>query len=372
MTSFAELFEWILRRQNTQMAWGPIQAGHVVGARAEPAFVPNDDYVIVRLASMFLRDSRRLWLKLSPLAHSTVVLSGLRERQTHSAVIGPAQFDELATAAAENNVILNQRLAGPTVWRGGDLDLTAGLFAVPKDQAAVALISTLGDLSALGIPGLDQAKEIAAIVKNGVEGLIGLDGTRPVLGANVSLSDADVTPLILVGIAAPQNSIDFDTLWIKGGRLYEGRSAAALRPYETHDHVLISLERGPPRQDWRGLPDLAEAEAAFSAIFEDPDFAVSDATREKLNDAFRLFDGALRRQEGLTEPDKDRIRGEVSKDLQERMAQLDQPLFRTRETRSAARRGDGTVVDLTRFDFADVAPGGLEGAKPLKEGSLPF
>ena len=45
------------------MAWGRIPTTQVIGQRTGVAFAPNDDYVVVRLASMFLRDSRSLWLK---------------------------------------------------------------------------------------------------------------------------------------------------------------------------------------------------------------------------------------------------------------------------------------------------------------------
>lgn len=369
--SFLDLLQNVLRTKNTQMAWGAIPDGHVIGERRAENFTPNDDYLIVRLSSMFLGESRRLWLKLSPLSHSTVELNGQRERQTHSAVIGPAQFDDLATAAADRNVILGQRLCGPVVWRGGDLDIAAGLFAVPKDQAAVALLSTLGDLSALGIPGLDQAKEIATIVKKGVEGLIGLDGTKPVLAANVSLKQADAKPMVLVGIAAPQTEIDFSTLWIKGGRLCTGASAAALRPFESHDHLIIAIERGPMRQDWRGLPSLSEPEKAFHEVFADAGLEVDDA-KKKLNEAFRVFDAALQAEEGLTEPDKKRIRGEVIATLKDWIAQIDNPLGFGVQARRAAVQKDGSTVDLTDFDFLAVEPRHLEAARPAEAGTLPF
>ena len=118
-----------------------------------------------------------------------MTLNGLREWRTDTSVVGPAQFGDLATAPADRSVILNQRLAGPAVWRGGDIEVAAGLFAVPKDKAAAALRDTLGQLAGLGIPGLKEAGRIAGIVKGGVEGLIGLDGTKPVLGIKVALAD---------------------------------------------------------------------------------------------------------------------------------------------------------------------------------------
>src|SRR5260370_30117962 len=102
------------------MAWGRFPAEHVIGGRRPAPFDPNKDYVIVRLGSMFLKDSRVLWLKLSPLAHAVVTMAGRASPRAESAIIGPAQFGDLATASAYRTMILIQRLAGPTVGRGGD------------------------------------------------------------------------------------------------------------------------------------------------------------------------------------------------------------------------------------------------------------
>src|SRR5262245_33558716 len=113
MLSLTEVLEKIRRTPNRQMAWGRIEANHLVGSRAPAPFAANNDYVVVRLASMFLRNSRVLWLKLSPLAHATVKMRGRTTDHSETAVIGPAQFGDLAAAPAERSVVLNQRLAGP-------------------------------------------------------------------------------------------------------------------------------------------------------------------------------------------------------------------------------------------------------------------
>lgn len=105
---------------------------------------------------MFLKDSRVLWLKLSPLVHATVTLPGRTNPHSETAVIGPATFGDLAAAPTDRSVVLNQRLAGPVVWRGGDLNVAAGLFAVPKDEAATTLLTTVAQLAGLAMPGVAQ------------------------------------------------------------------------------------------------------------------------------------------------------------------------------------------------------------------------
>jgi len=369
------LFDWIdklFREQNRQMAWGCIPPERVIGGGPQPAFKPNDDYVTVRLGSMFLRDSRELWLKLSPLVHATVGQRGRVAPRSDSAVIGPAQFGDLATAPAERSVVLNQRLSGPAVWRGGDLDIAAGLFAVPKDQAAAALLETLGQLSALGIPGLTQGLEIARIVKSGVEGLIGLNGTRPVLGVKVSLSETgSAQPCWLAGVAASEGDVAMDQLWVRDGRLYSGPSAQQLQPLETHDHLLIAVERGLPRQDWRGLPALTPHEAKFAEVLRDT--AADDAAlRQRMNQGFLAFDADLAAEEGLSDPDKKRIRAEVAADLGRRLKERSDPLgaaapAETRSVGGVARRRP-RATEFNFLDVSDLPPGGA----PLAPGAAPF
>src|SRR5262245_47106171 len=111
MPSLLEVLDAIWRTPNRQMAWGRIPAKQVVGTKTPTPFTANDDYVVVKLASMFLKNSRVLWLKLSPLAHAAVTLAGRVAPRSETAVIGPAQFGDLAAAPADRSVILNQRLA---------------------------------------------------------------------------------------------------------------------------------------------------------------------------------------------------------------------------------------------------------------------
>src|SRR5262245_53193889 len=140
MASLVEILDRIWHTPNRPMAWDRIPANRVVGMKAPAPFVANDDYVIVRLSSMFLKNSRVLWLKLSPLAHASVTLNGRTTPRTDTSVIGPVHFGDLAAAPADRSIVLTQRVAGPAVWRGGDLSVAAGLFAVPKDQAVSALL----------------------------------------------------------------------------------------------------------------------------------------------------------------------------------------------------------------------------------------
>ena len=375
MQSLSNLLDAIRREPNRQMAWDRIASNHIIGTKTPTPFDVNNDYVVVKLASMFLKNSRVLWLKLSPLAHAAITMTGRTGPQEQTAIIGPAQFGDLAAAPADRTIVLHQRLAGPTVWRGGDLQVSAGLFAVPKDEAAGALLDTLGQLSGLAIPGLEEGVKIARVVKSGIEGIIGLKGTQPVLGVKVGLGDPTVTavgseaaPCILAAIAAPATDVKFESLWVRDGRLMEGPSPDALSVYERNDFLLVAIEKGPPRQDYRGLRSLAPHEGAFNTILRKPDILRPDAEAE-LNAAFHNFDQDLSTESELTEPDKNRIRGEIIADLKDRIVRKFGGPFGP-EQRSVG--GIQRRVDPEGFNFLDVGDRGAEFAKPAEPGALPF
>jgi hypothetical protein len=376
------LFDWIdhlFQTPNHQMAWGRIPPEHVVGVPQPKPFAANEDYVVVRLSSMFLRQSRVLWLKFSPLAHAEVTQAGRKQQRSEMAVIGPAQFGDLATAPIERSIILNQRLSGPAVWRGGDLQVAAGLFAVPRDQAASALIQTVGQLSSLAIPGLQPSLEIAKIMKSGVESLLGLSGTKPVLAIKNALGDpasvpagTEASPCVLAAIAAPVADVDFSKLWIREGRLWQGSSPAALTPYEDHDHLLITVESGAPREDWRGLPKLLAHESIFDAVLRATGLTQSE-TSQRLNDAFSAFDGDLIAEEELTDPDKNRVRGVMIAELQKRLdGKFAGPFGAPTAAERRSATGEAERVNPDGFDFLDVRSNELEGAPPAPAGTLPF
>lgn len=368
--TLSELITEIWQTRNRQLAWGAIPDGHVIGQADSSPFKVDDDYVIVRLSSMFLKSSRTLWLKLSPLAYASVISQGLRAKRTDSAVVGPAQFGDLAQAPADRSIILNQLLSGPFVWRRGDLAIDAGLFAVPRSDAAAALMTAVSQLAGLGMPGLRQAEQIGSIVKSGVEGIIGLNGTKPVLAIRDVLKDG-MRPGVRAALAAPAENVDFSQLWVRDGVLLEGSSAADLSPVKGFDYLLVGIEKGGPREDWRGMAALESHEAKFREILLSGDD--SGPIKDALNKAFRAFDSDLSNEEGLSEPDKSRIRGQLITELQKRLAALAGPLADppVLETRSVG--GIERSVDLSDFSFLDVGEGRQGGEVELRaQGEVPF
>lgn len=185
-----------------------------------------------------------------------------------------------------------------------------------------------------------------------------------------AVDGTEAAPCLLAAIAAPAAEVNFDRLWVREGRLWEGASVDALRIYERYDHLLVTIERGPARQDWRGLPQLVSHEAALDSVLRAANFT-KDAAEARLNDLFAAFDSDLTNESELTESDKDRIRGEVIAEMQRRIERkYAGPFSGAVEKRSIG--GIARIVDSEGFNFLDVGDSELEGAKPASAGERPF
>jgi hypothetical protein len=135
----------VFRKKSAQLFWKRLADDHVVGASSGAAIDAAEAYFVLRLTEMYLGTSRTLWRKAYPLVHGFTNYKG---REEHN-VAGPGQLQEIGGGNFDRLIVLNSRLAGPTPFTGGDLSLLVGLWSVAGDDAAKALVTTVGAVSGL-------------------------------------------------------------------------------------------------------------------------------------------------------------------------------------------------------------------------------
>ena len=338
----------IFTRDGAHLFWNRIHDDHVAeGGTGEPLEF-DESYFTVRMKEMFLRRIRLLWRKSYPVLHGFTEYAGQEDHM----VAGPGQLQDLGDVSLDRVITLNYRLTGPTPYQGGDVSIAAGLYSVPGQDAAKALISTIGTLASFGGPQFAQAVQIAGLIKNGVDKILGLANTKLQLGVRDSFFP-NGNPLrsgYHVGIAAPAAQIDVSALWIKEGRLVKGADPIASRPYEEHDYMVLSIERSDRRDDWPLLPGLNEFNGKFSAIMADSGLD-ANGKGKRLNDLWPTFTQALRDSRFLIRPDRERIAGDIQQDLVRRLKAIRAGgPFETRSWGESAAR----LQQPTEFDLADV------------------
>lgn len=326
MSIIPAFIQRLFTSQAQALGWQWIPASNVLDeqlrpAPAEPPFAPRQDYVVLRLAEMYLKTLRLLWRERYPVVHAFVTHGDPSAPRSVTTVAGPGQLKDLGAPNLDRLIGLSYRLAGPIVYDGQDLELLAGLYAVPARDAAKPLIDILSQLGGL-VPGLAQAESLAGLLKTGVEGLLGLKDTELTLGVHDVLRRAgaggrEARPGFVVAVNAPQARLVPAQLWIKAGRLYEGVNPLVAHPFEAHDMMMFEVHRGPSRAlAFATLPALADHVKQFDAILRDA--AIEELPR-KINAEYRAFEIALRGIEDLTDPDKAAIRGLVANDLKTRV-----------------------------------------------------
>src|SRR6266567_4699644 len=134
----------LFRQEGQRLFWQRLADNRVLGRLSGEPIRADEAYVAVRLAGMYLGSSRVLWRKFSPLVHAFV---GYGNGGTQHAVAGPGQLQDLGEANLDRVMVLNVRLIGPVPYKGGELTLLAGLYSIPRGDAAAALWSTLSALS---------------------------------------------------------------------------------------------------------------------------------------------------------------------------------------------------------------------------------
>jgi hypothetical protein len=343
----------IFRGKATHLCWAPMPHDHVWTTGASGALEPaaprlpieaDEHYFVVRLAEMYVEASRKLWRKLYPVLHAFVRAAGREE----SAVAGPSQLRELGEANLDRIVNLDHRLAGPTAYRGGDLRVLVGLYAVPGEGAARALVDTVGALASLGGIHAAQATQLAGAVKAGIERIVGLDETRLQLGVDATFPAATTLSTgYHVGIGAPAAEVPLERLWLRDGRLLAGDDPVSGLPFDADDYLVISIERVDALTDWPALPGMADMTRRISLAMS---VRAMDEKRARLREVWPEFQQLLDESPYLTRPDRLRIAGNVLADLQARLAR-DDPFAPRVEHRGLVTSSE------TSFDLAGVEEG---------------
>jgi hypothetical protein len=334
-------------KKGERLFWKRLPAQQVYDGYEEEPIENDQAYFVLRVKEMYLQHTRVLWRKFYPMLHGSVKY-GNREDLS---VTGPGQLKELGDSNLDRVINLNHRIAGPIPYKGDDVTVVVGLYAVPGQDATKALIDTVGKLAALGGVALGQALEVTNVVKSGVEGILGMDQTSLSLGVEDTFYKGNpFRSGLYVGISAPSSQVNLNELWLRDGQLIKGKDPIVGKPYVDYDYMIFEVERRPSRTDWPGLPDIADFNEQFAAVMRDTSLDV-EHKQAKLKDLWPQFTQVVADSPYLISADRAQIEVSVSTSLKERLdAMKNKNPFETKAW------GDDVVRSKppTEFDFVDV------------------
>lgn len=282
------------------------------GDQLGPPFVAGQHYFQIIINEMFLANQRQWFVTYDPMAFVATSYIYGKQLETLPLVVGPTMLNQFKQEVPLGMIFHNTPASGLHPWQGGSLTVTMILNRLQRQNNADKLLGVVESISGAVDPSNSFAVylKLAKTVIDGVQTLLGLQQTVPVLGYHTTIN-TDVGQILeptyyalvdtVVGVDADAGQIDPSKCWVRNERLYYTNEQGKTEPYRDHDFILFSIAQGDKRTDERTLPfyprwettqDLAaqpgthfwdEAKAQFNTLKRDllnsPDLTQLDSKR---------------------------------------------------------------------------------------------
>jgi hypothetical protein len=230
---------------------------------AAGAWIRRDEaYFTLRVNEMHLSANRQWYSVYDPLVLVVTEFNHGNRRVTVPSVVGPNLIRKQAVGQMpkHGSLLLDTCVTGPHPYRGGDIDVSVSFYRIERKNYAKTLFSVIERLSgALAAAGqLAMIARMGAALLDGVEGLLGLDGTVMLAGQRISLSTSPLDPLKtgFYAMIAPPLPQSPGALRVRDRRLHisRGGNGNDETPYQDSDFVLLGISGADARGDDSLLP----------------------------------------------------------------------------------------------------------------------
>lgn len=229
------------------------------------ALEPENSYFEVWLDHSFLKKRRRWTKKRMPAAYVAVKMDAAGESTAVNRVVEPP------ARAVGPGVWSGYPVTGQIPYRGGTVELSAGLFALESASGLGVALGILANLSSLLAPPLSAAVQIAGTVAAGTQKVIEDGMGKILLGTHRGFApppgDGEIlSPGHLAVVGAPQSELDIGRLCVKENILHR-REGGGSAPLEGYDYLLLTIRSRRQRSDWRFPRFTQLMERAMQAHF---------------------------------------------------------------------------------------------------------
>jgi hypothetical protein len=286
----------------------PSNSDHIVNdGNLGETFKAREHYFQIVINEMFLADAREWFVKYDPMTFVLCSYIYNTKTETLPFVVGPAMLKQYEQKIPVGMIFKDTPVSGMHPYQGGSLMLTVILNKLARENNADKLLRIVESVSGAFSPSVLSAGylKIAGTVLNGVESLLGLDETIPVLGYRIVINPDTggvLEPAYYALIDVDEDNIEKNKFWIRDRRLYWGEDPPRAKPYRENDFVLFSITQGKARHDERILPFYSLWEKAQDLAARPEPFYWQEA---KAN--FNALKRSLLSSPDLTEPDAKRL-----------------------------------------------------------------
>lgn len=221
--------------------------------RPSTVFKPNKHYFQVRVNEMYLSFSREWFARYDPMVFAVSEFVYDKKKEAIPFVVGPAMMEKFGKRLPNGMIFSDTRVAGLHPYRGGQLTLSIILYKVQTGNMVRKLLKMIENTANV----LDFANalttylKVADVVIDGVESLLELGGSEPLIGLRKEFDPADgeLRPSYFALINLPDTQVDTGKLWVRNRKLYYGNSLQSAIPFRDADFVLYSIMLAPQRSD---------------------------------------------------------------------------------------------------------------------------
>ena len=221
-------------------------------------FEPDAHYFQVRVNEMFLASSRQWFARFDPMV--LVVSEFIYDKSVRAVpmVVGPSLLAKYGQKLPSGMILADTRVAGLHPYKGGRLNVAVVLSQVQTVNYARELLKVVESAAGVGLAtGLGVYLNLTGVVLDGLEALLGVEATSPVMGFRKEFDPSAgdrFAPSWFALIDQPEGALDPATLWVRNGRLHVGDAADSAKPFRDADFVLYSIGQDAETTELRTLP----------------------------------------------------------------------------------------------------------------------
>jgi hypothetical protein len=255
-----DLLDRMRRGRTTIFSKVVIPHEHILGEKQTArTFQPDKHYFQVRINEMYLAYDRQWWDRYAPMVFAVTEFIYDKREEVVPFVVGSSMMEKFRKELPSNMVFSDTRVAGVHPYRGGSLKLSLILYQVRCEDYVRNMLNFVENIAGIlnvSLP-LSNYVKIANVAMDGLEGVLGLQETVPLLGMRKE-RDLDANDQIEPGyfalIDVADTQLKTQMFWVKDHQLYYGKTAEEAKPYREANFVLYSLIQTAKRGDVRLLP----------------------------------------------------------------------------------------------------------------------
>jgi hypothetical protein len=306
-----------------QSLWNKARAGETrtpacfsIKAEDGNPFSPQQHYFQIIINEMFLANEREWFVTYSPMTFVAATYIYNNNRETSPFIVGPSMLEEYGYKLPQGMVFRNTPVTSLHPYQGGELILTVILYKVQRRNNVDTVLKVLEKISSVinpAVPAIDFSSylKIAGSIMDGVEILLGLEETLPVVGYRLTINPdigQRLEPTYMVLIDSDEREIKKGEFLVRESRLHCGS-----QPYREKDFALLKIAQGDRRTDEQTLPFYPLWETTLEMATRSANNHFWDETKAH----FKTLNRALLNSPDLTKPDYDRLSDEYLAEVKE-------------------------------------------------------